>query len=216
MAWLGAIVVVGLAIIVLDVLRERITAWRTRRRAERGLPPIVWSTRRRLVTLGISLGTVAAIFGILVALRGGGGNNSSAKTNRLNVIPSTATTVPATATTTGAGHSPQQVRVAVINASGEQNAGRQKSNALSTIGYQTVGLANGAERTGTSVGCKSGFEQAAPELAKNVGGDATVEPFPDPPPPAAANADCVVALGKKATSETQRRGPPVTNPLERR
>jgi hypothetical protein len=131
------------------------------------------------------------------------------------VIPSTTTTVPAPSTT-AAGHTPQQVRVAVINASGDQNAGRQKSNALSAIGYQTVGLANGAARTGTGVGCKAGFEQAAAELAKNVGGSAAVEPFPSPPPPAAANADCVVALGKKPTSETQRRGTPVTNPLQRR
>jgi hypothetical protein len=154
--------------------------------------------RRRLATLGISLGAVAAVIGLLFALHGSGGT-SSPKTNRLNVIPSTTTsTSTATSqptTTTAAARPPQQVRIAVINASGVQNAGRQKSNALKAIGYQTAGLANGARRTGTGVACKAGFEQDAQALAKNVGGNATVEPFPDPPPPAAANADCVVTLG---------------------
>jgi LytR cell envelope-related transcriptional attenuator len=199
MAWLGAIVVLGLTVLAVDVLRERIGDRRARRRAARGLPPVVWSVRRRLATLGISLGAVAAVFGIVFALHGGGGT-SSPKTNRLNVIPSTTTSAPTTTTkpttTTAAAHPPQQVRVAVINASGVQNAGRQKSNALKAIGYQTVGLGNGTPRTGTGVACKAGFEQDAALLATNVGGNATVEPFPNPPPPAAANADCVVQLGK--------------------
>jgi hypothetical protein len=201
MAWLGAIVVLGLTILGLDVLRERITAWRARRRKARGLPPVVWSIRRRWLTLGVSVGAVAAMFGILLALRGGGASSSS-RTNRLNVIPST-TTTSATTITSAPARPPQQVRVALINASGVQNAGRQKSNALKVIGYQTVGLANGAPRTGTGVGCRAGFEHDAATLAKNVGGNATVEPFPKPPPPVAANADCVVVLGKKA-GRTQR------------
>jgi hypothetical protein len=196
MAWLAAVVVFGLTILGVDLLRERTIAWRTRRRAARGLPPVVWSMRRRLVTLGISLGALAAVFGILLVLRGGGASSSS-KTNRLNVIPSTTTTVPATTTTSAAARPPQQVRVAVINASGVATAGRQKSNALKAIGYQTVDIATGAPRTGTGVGCRAGFEQEAKTLAKNVGGNATVEPFPNPPPPAAANADCVVELGKQ-------------------
>jgi LytR cell envelope-related transcriptional attenuator len=213
MAWLAAVVVFGLTILGVDVLRERISAWRTRRRAARGLPPVVWSIRRRLVTLGISLGALAAVFGILLVLRGGGASSSS-KTNRLNVIPSTTTTVPATTTTSAAARPPQQVRVAVINASGVQSASRQKSNALNAIGYQTVGIANGAPRTGTGVGCRAGFEQEAKTLAKNVGGNATVEPFPNPPPPAAANADCVVELGRQgATPRTS--GAPTQFPSRR-
>jgi LytR cell envelope-related transcriptional attenuator len=201
MAWLAAVVVFGLTILGVDVLRERISAWRTRRRAARGLPPIVWSMRRRLVTLGISLGALAAVFGILLVLRGGG-TSSSSKTNRLNVIPSTTTTVPATTTTSAATRPPQQVRVAVINASGVASASRQKSSTLKAIGYQVVGSANGAPSTGNGVGCRAGFEQEAKTLAKNVGGIAT-EPFPNPPPPVAANADCVVKLGKqRATPQT--------------
>jgi hypothetical protein len=197
MAWLGALVVLGLMVIAADVLRERFISWRTRRRAARGLPPVVWSTRRRVATLGIGLGAVAAVLGVLLVLHGSGGSGSSLKTNRLNVIPSTTTTAPATATTTSpAAHPPQQVRVAVINASGVRNAARQKSDALRAIGYQTVGVGNGAVRTGTGVACKAGFEQDAATLAKNVGGNTAVEPFPNPPPPAAANADCVVELGK--------------------
>jgi hypothetical protein len=213
MAWLAAVVVFGLTILGVDVLRERIIAWRTRRRAARGLPPVVWSMRRRLVTLGISLGALAAVFGIVLVLRGGGASSSS-KTNRLNVIPSTTTTVPATTTTSAAGRPPQQVRVAVINASGVASASRQKSNALKAIGYQIVGSASGAPRTGTGVGCRAGFEQEAKKLAKNVGGIATVEPFPNPPPPAAADADCVVELGKqRATPRTS--GAPAQFPSRR-
>jgi hypothetical protein len=213
MAWLAAVVVFGLTILGVDVLRERIIAWRTRRRAARGLPPVVWSMRRRLVTLGISLGALAAVFGILLVLRGGGATSSS-KTNRLNVIPSTTTTVPATTTTSAAARPPQQVRVAVINASGVASASRQKSNALKAIGYQIVGSASGAPHTGTGVGCRAGFEQEAKKLAKNVGGIATVEPFPNPPPPAAANADCVVELGKqRATPPTS--GAPAQFPSRR-
>jgi hypothetical protein len=213
MAWLAAVVVLGLTILGIDVLRERIIAWRTQRRAARGLPPVIWSMRRRLVTLGISLGALAAVFGILLVLRGGD-SSSSSKTNSLNVIPSTTTTVPATTTTSAAARPPQQVRVAVINASGLPSASQQKSNALKAIGYQTVGIAKGAPRTRTGVACRAGFEQEAKTLAKNVGGNATVEPFPNPPPPAAANADCVVELGKqRATPRTS--GAPAQFPSRR-
>ncbi len=193
MAWLGAVVLIGLAILGVDVVRERVHDFRSQKRAERGLPPVVWSPRRRWTTLLASLASVGLLFGILVILRGGN-SSSSAKTNSLNVIPTTASSSTTTTTVVG-GRPPQQVRVIVVNASGVPNAAQQHADALKAIGYQTVGLANGPRRTGTAVACKAGFEKEAVTLAGKVGAGVTVEPFPAAPPPAAANADCIVELG---------------------
>lgn len=200
MAWIGAIVALGLGLLGLDVLRERIRDRLSRRRAERGLPPIVWSPRRRSITAAAALGTVAAVFGALLLLRSTT-SSSSSETDRLNVIstttaPPATTTSPRPTTTLDPGRPVQQVRVAVVNASGVAGAAQQKSDALAAIGYQMVGLANGTPRTGSAVQCIPGFEKEAVTLAKNAGGVANVEPFPTPPPPASANSDCVVVLGK--------------------
>ena len=41
----------------------------------------------------------------------------------------------------------------------------------------------------------AGFEKEADALATHARRRYAVEPFPDPPPEGAANADCVVTLG---------------------
>jgi hypothetical protein len=150
------------------------------------------------MTLTAVLAVVAAVIGVLVLLRGG--NGASSATDKLNVIPKTTstsstTTSSSTTTTLAPGRPPQQVRVAVVNASSVPRAAAAKSDALGALGYQMVGLANGLARTGTAVQCRSGFEKEAVVLARNVGGTTTVEPFPNPPPTGSANADCVVVLG---------------------
>ena len=194
MAWIGAIVIIGLALLAFDLVRERVGDRRARQRAERGLPSVVWSRRRRWITFAAGLGGLGVVLGVLLLLRGGS-SSSSSKTASLNVIPTTTTSTPST-TTPDLGRPPSQVRVAVVNASGVPHAAQQKSDALKAIGYQMVGLANGALRPGTAVQCKPGFEKEAATLARNAGGGATVEPLPNPPPPASANADCVVVVGK--------------------
>jgi LytR cell envelope-related transcriptional attenuator len=207
MAWLGAIVLVGLLLLAFDAVRERVSNRRALRRAERGLPPVSWSRRRRLVTFAVVLAGVAAVIGVLVLLRGG--DDSSSATDRLNAIPKTTpsttatssptttspTTTSPTTTTLDPGRPPQQIRVSVVNASGVARAAATKSDALGALGYQMVGLANSAARTGSAVQCKPGFEKEAPVLARNVGGTVGVEPFPNPPPAGSTSADCVVVLG---------------------
>jgi hypothetical protein len=194
-AWIGAIVLFALALLAFDVVREWIVTRRARQRAARGLRPVVWSTRRRWATFAAGLGCLGLLVGALLLLRAG--SNSSSKTESLNVIPST-TTSTATPNTTSPdpGRAPQQVRVAVINASGVAHAAQQKADALKPLGYQIVGLGNEALRPGTAVQCRPGFEKEAVTLARNVGGGASVEPFPNPPPVGSANADCIVVVGK--------------------
>jgi hypothetical protein len=153
------------------------------------------------VTIAVVLGGVAAVVGALFLVRG---NDNSSATAHLNAIPKTTsssgttsstTTTPSTTTAQDPGRPPQQVRVSVVNSSGVAGAAATRSDALRALGYQTVGLANGATRTGSAVQCKAGFEKEAVALAKNVGGTTGVEPFPTPAPAGLANSDCVVVIG---------------------
>jgi hypothetical protein len=200
-AWLGAFALLGLALLGADVLRERSRDRKERRMAELGVDRLPWSRRRQQWT---AIGVVAAllvVLGVVVWARGG---DDSSATEQLNVLPdttssspsqstSTSTTSPPT-TTLAPGRPPQQVRVSVVNSSGVSGAAAQKSGTLGALGYQMVGLDNGAGRSGTAVQCRAGFEKEAAVLAQNVG-QATVEPLPSPPPTASANPDCVVVLG---------------------
>jgi hypothetical protein len=200
MAWLGAFVLLGLALLGLDVLRERGRDRKERKMAELGVDRLPWSRRRQQLTaLGI-LVFLLVVLGAVVWARGG---DDSKATEQLNVLPeptettaAPSTTSPESTTTTtlAPGRPPQQVRVSVVNSSGVTGAAAQKSGALGALGYQMVGLDNGAGRAGTAVQCKPGFEKEAAALARNVG-QAAVEPLSNPPPTASSNPDCVVVLG---------------------
>jgi hypothetical protein len=69
---------------------------------------------------------------------------------------------------------------------------------LKSIGYNVVGTDNlKPERTGTTVSCRSGFENEATALAQNdIKNGATVQAFPANPPSGSGEADCLVILGK--------------------
>jgi hypothetical protein len=203
MAWLGAFVLLGLLLLGLDVLRERARDRKERKMAELGVDHLPWSRRRQQLTIAGALVFLLVILGAVLWARSGGGE--SAATEKLNELPNTTdttdttdTTEPSTTSTTtttlAPGRPPQQIRVSVVNSSGVTGAAAQKSGALGAMGYQMVGLDNGAARAGTAVQCKAGFEKEAAVLAKNVG-QATVEPLPNPPPTASVNPDCVVVLG---------------------
>ena len=202
MAWLGVISAVGLCLIALDVIVERFGRRRDRKRAARGLPPIERTWKRRLTIGGGVLAVVVVIgvgFALLKSNKAGPASKAEQQVNVLpNVTTSTSSLVPSTTSTTAApGRPPAQVRVEVINSSGVAGAAQAKSDALKALGYPSAGLANGATtRTGTIVECKPGFEKEAVALATNVGGGATVAPFPTPAPNGSTNADCVVDLGK--------------------
>jgi LytR cell envelope-related transcriptional attenuator len=198
-AWLGAFVLLGLALLGADVLRERSHDRKERRMAELGVDRLPWSRRRQQFTLIGVIAALVIVLGVVLWARGGG---DSSATEQLNVLPDTtsssqspSTSTSSTTTTTLApGRPPQQVRVSVVTSSGVSGAAAQKSGALGALGYQMVGLDNGVARSGTVVQCKAGFEKEAAVLAQNVG-QATVEPLPNPPPTASANPDCVVVLG---------------------
>jgi hypothetical protein len=202
-AWLGAFVLLGLLLLGLDVLRERARDRKQRRMAELGVDRLPWSRRRQRLTIAGVMVFLLVILGAVLWARSGGGQSSASE--KLNELPNTTgttdttdTTAPSTTSTTtttlAPGRPPQQIRVTVVNSSGVTGAAAQKSSALGAMGYQMVGLDNGAARAGTAVQCKAGFEKEAAVLAKNVG-QATVEPLPTPPPTAAQNPDCVVVLG---------------------
>ena len=48
----------------------------------------------------------------------------------------------------------------------------------------------------SAVQCRAGFTDEAVTLGRNLGTGTLIETFPTLPPPAAASADCIVALGK--------------------
>jgi hypothetical protein len=111
------------------------------------------------------------------------------------------TTATTAKTDTKAARPNEQVVAQVLNGSGLQGAATQRSNDLKAKGYQVLGAGNApAQRTGTGVQCKAGFEKEAAALVATLGAlgvPATVEPVPNPLPagfdPA---ANCYVLLGK--------------------
>jgi hypothetical protein len=153
---------------------------------------------------------------------GGGGNGSAATTpsSTATTQPGTATTRAGAATTTGrsattttkkgattttakaaAARPHEQVRVQVLNGSGVTGAATQRTNDLKAKGYQTLPAGNAAaQRTGTGVQCKAGFEADALELVSVLQGigdaNAKSEAFPNPAPAGSDSLDCYVVLGK--------------------
>lgn len=106
------------------------------------------------------------------------------------------TTPDETTVTTPAGRDPSEVRVLVLNAGQAAGAAQNKANQLRAAGYNTLPASNTLARTGIAVQCREGFDNEAAALALATGEGATVEPFPDEPPPEAADADCLVLLGQ--------------------
>ncbi len=123
-----------------------------------------------------------------------------------------ATTVPGTTATTKAkksstkgdtktARSNDQVVVQVLNGSGVAGAATQRSSELRGKGYQVLPAGNApAQRTGSAVQCKAGYEKEAQVLVTTLaefGVTAVVEPIPDPLPAGFdAAANCYVLLGK--------------------
>ena len=94
-----------------------------------------------------------------------------------------------------------QVVVQVLNGSGLQGAATTKTNDLKAKGYQTAPAGNAAaQRTGTGVRCKAGYEKEAEQLVielQAIGVPAVVEPIDNPlPTQFDGTANCYVILGK--------------------
>ena len=112
----------------------------------------------------------------------------------------TSTSTGSSTSTTSAGKAPQQTTVAVYNASGVPMAATTRANALRGLGYAITFTGNAATpQTGTTVACRSSsktFTATADTLAKSIGPTTTVQVFPPAPPATAANAACIVSIGK--------------------
>jgi len=106
------------------------------------------------------------------------------------------TTTPGETTAPPAGRDPSEVRVLVLNAGQAAGSAQNKANQLRAAGYNTLPASNTLARTGVAVQCREGFDNEAAALTLATGEGATVEPFPDEPPPEAADADCLVLLGQ--------------------
>ena len=147
---------------------------------------------------------VAVLGGIAWVTVGGSSSDSSVATHATTTtshekttttLESTTSLATSTTVTTVAGRPPAQVRVEVVNASGKEGAAGAMSTTLKAAGYTIAGLGNATTQKGTTVSCKTGFDAEAATLAQTVGGGATTQPLPNPPPAGAANADCLVTLG---------------------
>jgi hypothetical protein len=145
------------------------------------IPPIY---RSRDFWIGILIGAVVA--GVAVfALRGGGSNVSTSHQHTGPTTPTTASSV----------RPPQQVRVEVLNASGQQGAAAAKGFVLAGLGYQVVRVGNASDTASTTVICRVGFGAEAKVLARNVGAGVRVEPLAPSIPLDLAHVDCRVTLG---------------------
>jgi len=103
-----------------------------------------------------------------------------------------------TTTTAGGARVPQEVIVAVFNASGLSGAAGVQANELRGLGYQTLPAANAAsQQVGSTVACQTGYESEAEQLIAVVDG-ATPAAFPTPVPAGSETAHCIVYVGKSA------------------
>jgi hypothetical protein len=191
---LAIIALVGLALVVADFVRERVTDHRAARRTEQGLPPVVWSWRKRATVIGGPL-IVLVMVGLVAGLAQSSEDTTSGDTD-VNVIPTTTTSTGGVPTTRGPGRPNGQIRVQVVNGSGQAGAATAESDALRILGYVMVPPGTVATRRGTAIQCKPGFEGEATTLARNVGGIVAVESIPGSSPYATAALDCVVILGR--------------------
>jgi hypothetical protein len=98
--------------------------------------------------------------------------------------------------TLGLGVGPQQIRIAVINASNRPGAASAEAAVAENYGYTIVGTGTTTQiQQGTTIACRpvSPFGPFAPTVQLSLGG--SVVPFPPGLPPAATKADCVVLVG---------------------
>jgi hypothetical protein len=101
-----------------------------------------------------------------------------------------------TTSTGGGARAPQEVIVAIYNASGLSGAAGTQANELRGLGYQTPTVENAAaEQVGSTVSCQAGYEAEAEQLVTVVDG-AALGAFPTTLPPGAETVNCIVVVGK--------------------
>jgi hypothetical protein len=147
------------------------------------------SAARGAVLIGVAV--VIGIVLLQVVGDGASGPGGAAPSNNSSGNKSTTTT-------SSGSRSPQEVAVAVFNASGVSQAAATKSNDLRGLGYVIVKVGNATpEVTGTTIACRTGFEAEADALAAlPTFTNATVVAFPATPPAETELANCIIILGK--------------------
>ena len=188
LAWVGIAALVGLAICGLWALTDMVRDRAADGDRSDGAPPRRRWSRIALITL-ISVGCVVLVgvvaFVVITDRQGAGSDNgSSAATG-----PTTTTRDP------NLPHPPQQVRIAIVNASAFPKPATVAADTLRSKGYVILGTTNAQTRQGTAVQCRTGYELDAAALARGFGGTTAVEPFPNPPPDA-GQTDCIVVVGR--------------------
>lgn len=94
------------------------------------------------------------------------------------------------------GVGPQQIRIAVINASNRSGAASAEAAVADNHGYTIVGTGTTTQiQQGTTIACRpvAPFVPFAPIVQRSLGG--TIVPFPPGLPRAATKADCVLFVG---------------------
>jgi hypothetical protein len=187
-AWVGVAALVGLAVCGLWALSDKVRDPASDDSRPDGEPPRRRGFRIALLTL-IGVGCAVLVGGVaflVVIDRQGAGSDdgSSAATG-----PTTSTLDP------NRPHPPQQVRIAIVNASAFPKPATVAADTLRSKGYVITGTTNAQTREGTTVQCRTGFEFDAAALARGFGDTTAVEPFPNPPPDA-GKTDCIVVVGR--------------------
>ena len=160
---------------------------------------------RGAVLIGLAVVIGLVLLQVVDDSKGGGGGGGSSNPGGVTTTvttgadgstSTTVTTVPA-----NGARPASEVAVQVLNGSGVAGAAAQRSNDLKAKGYQVRPAGNApAQRTGTAVQCKKGYEKEAAALVNVLGSlsiRATVEAFPNPAPVGVdAQANCLVILGR--------------------
>jgi hypothetical protein len=148
----------------------------------------------RSAARGAILIGVAAVIGIVLLQVVG--NGPSGPTGAVSSNGNNGNKV--TTTTSSGARSPQEVAVAVFNASGVSQAASTKSNDLRGLGYVIVKVGNAAAvQTGTTIACRVGYEAEAAQLqALPTFAGSTIATFPEPAPAETELANCIINVGK--------------------
>lgn len=109
-----------------------------------------------------------------------------------------------TTTTSGGGNDggtidfdPAAIKIVVLNGSDVEGAALATSNELRAQGWVNQGApGNAPVRTGSVVQCQSDVPEGAAQTLATVINTQTIEPYPDPAPADAGDAQCIVTLGQ--------------------
>jgi LytR cell envelope-related transcriptional attenuator len=157
-----------------------------------------------LIGLAVIIGLV--LLQVVDDSKGGGGGGGSSSPGGVTTTVTTGADGSSTSTTVttvpaNGARPASQVVVEVLNGSGVAGAAASRSNDLKAKGYQVLPAGNAAaQRSGTAVQCRKGYEKEAAALVNVLGSlsiRATVEAFPNPAPVGVnAQANCLVILGR--------------------